>query len=98
MSTKTGFAVDENLMDMSCKYGGRVVKVELYINTDEELNAILARVVEAAKGPKQAATFAGFTLLTDVDGRGAWALIQNASKAIAADPRAKPVGPDGKPR
>lgn len=98
MSKKTGFAVDpNNLMDMSCKHDGRVVKVEMYINTDEDLNALLARLSTAARGPSQAAVFSGYTVLTDADGRAAWKLIQDASSAIAADPRTKAVGADGKP-
>lgn len=83
--------------DMSCQYDGRVVVLEVYINTDEDINAILARVVKAAKGPRLCASVVTVGINTGDVGRELWAELAKASAAAVVDPRAVNVDLDMNP-
>ena len=43
---------DPRLQGMDVRYGGRTLRVEILINTDESESVVAQRVQAAAKGPK----------------------------------------------
>lgn len=74
--------------DMSLKFGGRVVEIRIFLNTDQDLVKLLRRVSHHAKGPDRHALIAMMNEYSGEDGRAIWAAIQEQAVEIAADPRA----------
>ena len=74
--------------DMSAKYDGRVIKVEIYVNTDEEHYALLKRIRRAARGDRLNATLMALSVYEGEEGKKVWDVIQ---KLIKDNPGTKEI-------
>lgn len=86
------------ITDMSTKYDGRVVRLDVIINTDEDVQEIVGRIAKAARGQQRNASMVGANIFTGDDGRKVWAAVRGLSVTAAADPRAVEVDEDMRPR
>jgi len=62
--------------DMTMKYGGRVVKVELYVNSEEEHYHLLKRIKRAARGERMNAALILLSVYEGEEGQKVWKVIQ----------------------
>lgn len=85
------------IQDMGVRFDGRVLKFDIFVNSDEDLTEVLMRLQKAARGQKRNAVMAAASLYTGDAGREIWAAIQKTSAEVAANPKAKAVDEDGKP-
>lgn len=76
--------------DMSLKYDGRVVKVEIYLNTDQEVEKLLKNLKRAARGPRLDAMVAMISQYSGEDGEKVWKILQEATVKANANPNARP--------
>lgn len=86
-----------NPQDMSCKYGGRVVRLDVFVNTNEDINDLISRVSKAARGQFRNAVLIGGSLHDGDEGAEIWSTIQRMSTNIAADARSVEVDDELKP-
>lgn len=82
--------MSDQVHDYSTKYGGRVLIIECYINTDEDAEVVAKRVRRACRGPKLAASVVGVKLFEGTDGQAIWREISRFAADAHANPRAKP--------
>lgn len=80
--------------DMECKYGGRVVELRIFLNTDQKLEDLIRRVSHHAKGPKRDAILMMVNDYSGDDGKQVWAALQGVAVDALKDPRAKPFPGD----
>jgi len=59
--------------DFSVRYGGRTVHIEVFVNTDEDADAIAQRLRAAASGPRQSMTVAAGGVLKPAAAASFWA-------------------------
>lgn len=83
--------------DMTCKYDGRVLKLDVYVNSNEDLNEVVARVSKAARGQVRNAVLTMASEYTGEDGKQLWAALQKVSADMGKNPKAVPVDEDLKP-
>lgn len=76
----------DEIQDMSLRYNGRVVKLEIYVNSDEDPNTIATRCLRASRGVKRNAATCMVGVLEGDTGREAWSVLQQMSTMVAADP------------
>lgn len=80
-----------NFHDFAPRYGGRVIKLEVYVNSDESTEKVGRRVRNAARGQKINAVVCTVALFEGEKGREAWALISKFVAQAATDPSLKPI-------
>lgn len=57
---------------LEARFGGRTIKLEVWINTDEDLQTVATRISQAAGGPGKRMAVVQGDLLTPADGVKAW--------------------------
>lgn len=80
--------------DFAPRYGGRIVSIELYANTDEDVNKLAKRVQKAARGVKLAAVVCMAKVYTGADALEVWNKLAEMSATAHAHPNAKPFSYD----
>jgi hypothetical protein len=74
----SGIGVD--IHDMEPRFGGRVVRVDVFINTDRDAEEILRKIRHVARGPRADAIL--MTCAVYEDG-AAWAAVQEMAREAA---------------
>jgi hypothetical protein len=64
--------VKSNIGDTGIRYGGRTLKFDILINTDEDQRVVAQRLHEAAKGPKKAMTLIMATVVDPDEAKVVW--------------------------
>jgi len=77
--------------DFGARYGGRLVQIEVYCNTDEDPDKIAKRVQRAARGIKLNAAVVRVGLYEGEKAKEMWDLIAQWAAQTHADPNAKPI-------
>lgn len=66
--------------DTSVQFEGRTIEARVYINTDESLDEILARLQPAARGPRLRMCTIAMGILDQEQGRKLWELATRAAE------------------
>jgi folylpolyglutamate synthase/dihydropteroate synthase len=85
------------IQDMSTKYDGRVVRLEIFVNTNENIHEVTHRVKKASRGQVRNAVIVMGSLYTGENGRKIWKTIQEISVDVAKNPKAVNFDENGKP-
>lgn len=86
---------NDKVQDMQCRYGGRVMHVQVFVNTDEDHNEVLRRIVAAGRGRHRAALLSQLSLYDGDSGRKIWKALQGVSSEMAADPKSRDCSIEG---
>jgi hypothetical protein len=84
-------------LDMSTKYGGRTICLTVFVNSDEPIHEVLARVEKAGRGQQRNAVAAMGKAIEGAEGAKLWAELRHRAEQTAADPRAVDVDEDLEP-
>lgn len=77
--------------DMTIKFGGRTVMLTVVINTDEEVDELTKRVVNAARGPLRRMVVCEANLYTDkLATHSLWTKIKGALGAVGVPQKKGP--------
>lgn len=79
------------IQDMSLRYGGRVIRIEVYVNTDADVNKIASKIARSARGLRQDAVVVTVSVHDGEQGKALWESLQELAKEVAADPRSVEV-------
>ncbi len=76
--------------DMAPRFGGRMVRVEVFINTDRDAEEIARRIHRVAQGSRVDAVLMTYSVYED---GAAWAAVQAVAREAAGgrDPGAEPA-------
>ena len=89
---------DKNIgHDFTLRYDGRVLRLDIFVNTDEDPNEVLMRVQKAARGQQRNAVVAAASIYSGKQGQEVWAGVQGLVKQVAQNPKSENVDEDGKP-
>jgi hypothetical protein len=80
--------------DFGARYGGRLIVVEVFCNTDEDPNKIGKRIQRAARGIKLNAAATRIRLYEGKEALEVWNEIAKMGADIHANPNAKPFNQD----
>lgn len=86
------------VQDMALRYGGRVVRIEVYVNTDADVSAIASKITRTARGIRQDAALAMVSVHDGARGEKLWSEVQDLTKQVAADPAAETVDAFWRPK
>ena len=82
--------------DMSLKHDGRVLRFEIFVNSDEDAKEVLIRLQRAGRGQQRNAVLAVCSVYTSEEGAKIWAELQKFSTKMAQNPKSVAVDADGK--
>jgi len=94
MSDKTRTTIYGN--DFQMKYP-TVLRFDVYVNTNEDIHEVLARIQKAARGQCRAAVIAAGSLYAGTEAQQVWESLQRLVVTTAANPKAIDVDEDLKP-
>lgn len=72
--------------DMGLRYDNRVVKIELWVNTDAPAKEILSKIEAAARGPRRDAVFGAVTVSKGEEGKNVWESLQAMAECMPENP------------
>lgn len=81
--------------DFGLRYGGRVLALHIYINTDQDFNKMAKRVQRVARGLRNDAIVCWVEGYEGENGRVAWEAMQEVVVRMAANPNSQPVDLEG---
>jgi hypothetical protein len=98
MKRKRSQNAGPEVQDLSLRYGGRVVCVTLYVNTDADALAIGAKMTRIARGTRRDAALSTVAVYKGEKGEAVWKTIQEVATEVSADPRAESVDENWRPQ